>query len=683
MRKWLIDISNRHEIIFKTLLYAAFVASAVWMLPQQKKFRYIYEVNKPWAYNNLEAPFDFAVKKNNDSLEAERRERLKYAPFYLKKIPLSDEGILHKLDNAVAEVYGNDSTFNSSQRKQEITTQLKKVAQEIYKTGVVNVAEWKSFTPDNPLKLVEGNLYTDVNYSDFIEKITLDETSKKIAGRLNIVLNDTINRIIVNVISPNIVPDEELNKSSRTHLAEDVSLYSGLVERGDLIISRGEIITPQKLLVLDSFRELNLNYSSAQDGALIGKILLTGIAFLMLMLFLAQLRSDIFWDNRKMILIFTINVFTLLIYTWILKSNVVSHYVVPLCILAVVIRTFFDTRLALFNHIVIVIIAGSADPGGFDFVFTQIAAGMVTLFAIKNMRNRSQAFSAVAMVFATYMICYITLLLIHDGTLENFVWEDAGWILGNVLLTLFAYPLIYFLEKIFSVTSDISLAELIDSGNPLLRELSIKAPGTFQHSLQVANLAEAAIFKIGGNALLVRAGALYHDIGKMDMPRYFIENQSTHVNPHDELSFEESASIIISHVIKGIEKARMHNVPDLVIDFIRTHHGTTLVQYFYESFLKNYPDKIIDEEMFHYPGPKPFSKETAVLMMADSVEAASRSLKNYDTSSIENLVEKIIDNQIEQEQFVNCNITFRDISEIKKLFKKMLGSIYHVRVEYA
>jgi putative nucleotidyltransferase with HDIG domain len=298
------------------------------------------------------------------------------------------------------------------------------------------------------------------------------------------------------------------------------------------------------------------------------------------------------------------------------------------------------------------------------------------------MRKRSQAFFAASMIFIAYMICYTALEIIHEGNLANINWENSGWLLGNVLLTLFAYPMIYFLEKLFGLTSDISLVELADSNNALLRELSIKVPGTFQHSLQVANLAEAAIFKIGGNSLLVRAGALYHDIGKMEMPLYFIENQSTQVNPHDELAFDESAGIIISHVIKGIEKARKNKLPDLVIDFIRTHHGTTRVQYFYESFLKNFPDKMVDEEMFHYPGPKPFSKETAILMMADSVEAASRSLKTHDAESIRNLVDKIIDNQIEQEQFLNCNITFRDISEIKKLFKKMLGSIYHVRVEY-
>jgi len=259
---------------------------------------------------------------------------------------------------------------------------------------------------------------------------------------------------------------------------------------------------------------------------------------------------------------------------------------------------------------------------------------------------------------------------------------DIGWITGNALITLFSYPLIYITEKSFRLTSDVSLLEMSDLNSPLLRELSLKAPGTFQHSMQVANLAEAAIYKIGGNALLVRAGALYHDIGKMDMPLYFIENQSAQMNPHDDLAFEESAGIIISHVIRGIEKAKRNNLPDLLIDFIRTHHGTTMVQYFYQSYLKNFPEEIVEEEDFRYPGPLPFSRETAVLMMADSVEAASRSLKNHDADVINKLTDSIIENLIAQNQFVNCNITFRDISEIRKIFKKMLMSVYHVRVEY-
>src|SRR6185436_1855397 len=272
--------------------------------------------------------------------------------------------------------------------------------------------------------------------------------------------------------------------------------------------------------------------------------------------------------------------------------------------------------------------------------------------------------------------------ILHEANLRSIDWMNLKWFLGNSLITLFAFPLIFIFEKTFGFLSDVSLMELSDSNSPLLRELAFRAPGTFQHSLQVANLAESAIFKVGGNPLLVRVGALYHDLGKMDMPMYFIENQNTQGNPHDNLSIEESVRIIKSHVIKGIEKAKKHKVPEQVIEFIRTHHGNSRLQYFYHSFLKNFPDEILDEKLFHYPGPLPFSIETAVLMMADSVEAASRSLQHADAETIDLLVENVINHQIEQNQYINSPITLKNISDIKKIFKKMLMSIYHVRMEY-
>ncbi|MFM9051974.1 MAG: HDIG domain-containing metalloprotein, partial [Bacteroidota bacterium] len=272
--------------------------------------------------------------------------------------------------------------------------------------------------------------------------------------------------------------------------------------------------------------------------------------------------------------------------------------------------------------------------------------------------------------------------ILHEASFRSIDWMSMRWFLGNSVITLFAFPLIFVFEKVFGFLSDVSLMELADSNSPMLRELAQKAPGTFQHSLQVANLAEAAAFKVGGNPLLARVGALYHDIGKADMPQYFIENQNNHVNPHDGLSFEESAKVIKSHVIKGIEKARKNKVPDLIIDFIRTHHGTSRLQYFYQSYIKNFPDQVPDEELFRYPGPLPFSKETVLLMMADSVEAASHSLKTADPASLDRLVDSVIDHQMESGQYDNAPITLRDIQVVRKLFKKMLLSVYHTRVAY-
>jgi putative nucleotidyltransferase with HDIG domain len=346
-------------------------------------------------------------------------------------------------------------------------------------------------------------------------------------------------------------------------------------------------------------------------------------------------------------------------------------------------RAFFDARLALFVHLITMLIVSLHVSGDrFHFLFIQVLTGITALFSIVNMRHRSQLFFSVVIIIAVYSALHIGLHAVAEGELIVLQTQDFVNYTISAVLVLLAYPLIFVFEKIFGFVSDVTLLELSDTNNPLLRELAEKAPGTFQHSMQVANLAEEAIRRIGGNALLVRTGALYHDIGKADMPVYFIENQTGGINPHEELTFEESASIIISHVIRGVEKAKAGKLPDIVIDFIRTHHGTTNTAYFLTLYKKNNPQDFVDEELFRYPGPVPYSKETAVLMMADAVEASSRSLKNHDGESIDQLVEKIIDDQADQHQFDNSNITLKDITAIKKIFKKKLRSIYHVRVEY-
>lgn len=679
MRKWLINISNQHENILKLLLFSVSTTLILWMLPHQIRYKFDYTLGKPWSYDELKAPYDFAIEKNKDSVEAEKKSRLAYASYFLK----TDSQAVLLINKRVAEfdLFNYIDSTNRLNRASAKNRAEALIASVINK-GVINKETLPEYQPGNLLKIVSDNNYKEVSLKSFIQSVEIKDFLKKTSLETNTDLPEPILEELANLIQPTIIADKELNNAYRSQIIQSVSPTSGIINQGERIISKGEIVTAQKIQVLASLKNVSENFSEPNRHVFAGQTLLVLICMTMLMLFLRQLRKDIYSDNRKITLLFLLILFTVFIYTYVLKSGEISLYLVPVCILPIVVRTFFDTRMALFTYVITVLVLGSVAPNSYEFVFAQIVAGMVTIFSVKNMRKRSHAFFAVLMIFISYLLSYIAIEIVHEGNITNINWQNAGWLLGNVLLVLFAYPLIYFLEKIFNITSDISLVELADSNNSLLRELSIKAPGTFQHSLQVANLAEAAIFRIGGNALLMRVGALYHDIGKMEMPLYFIENQTTQVNPHDELAFEESASIIISHVIKGIEKARKNNIPDLVIDFIRTHHGTSLVQYFYESFLKNYPDKIVDENMFHYPGPKPFSKETAVLMMADSVEAASRSLQVHDAISISKLVDSIIENQIEQGQFDNCPITFRDITEVKKIFKKMLGSIYHVRVEY-
>jgi putative nucleotidyltransferase with HDIG domain len=355
-------------------------------------------------------------------------------------------------------------------------------------------------------------------------------------------------------------------------------------------------------------------------------------------------------------------------------------FVVPLCILPLILKTFYDARLGLFVHVLTVLILGFVVPNSFEYIFLQIIAGIVTVLSVSELYKRANLFISIGQITIIYIVGYLAFHLIHEGDLRNIVWLTLGLFLLNGMITLFVQPLIYIYEKIFGLVSDVSLLELSDTNSKLLKELSNKAPGTFHHSLQVSNLAEAAANEIGANAMLVRVGALYHDIGKMLNPTYFTENQITNVNPHDELSPKDSAKVIIDHVIKGIELARKNNLPDRVIDFIRSHHGTTQVYYFFKKQQELESD--VNEEDFTYPGPIPFSKETAILMMADSVEAASKSLKNPTFLIIDEFVDKIIAGQVKANQFINADITFKEIETIKKIFKQKLRNIYHLRVEY-
>jgi putative nucleotidyltransferase with HDIG domain len=363
-------------------------------------------------------------------------------------------------------------------------------------------------------------------------------------------------------------------------------------------------------------------------------------------------------------------------------NDAVSVYVIPFVVVPIFLKTFFDIRYALFVHMITLLLAGFWVPNSYQFVLMNFLAGLVGVFSMRSYYKRGILFYAATFVFAAYAMVYILLSIMQEGDLSQIEWINVLWLAGNGLLVLTIYPLVFLFERIFGFLSDATLFELSDTNQPLLRKLAEKAPGTFQHSMQVANLAEEAILKVGGNSLLVRAGAMYHDIGKMDDPQYFIENQHDGVNPHNDLDFKSSARVIIDHVTKGVETGKKHNLPDKIIDFIRTHHGSSTVQYFYRSFLNSNPEEEVDIREFTYPGPKPYSKETAVMMMADSVEAASRTLKTYTPESISDLVENIVAHQSAEDQYSDSDLTFGDITIIKDIFKNRLSNIYHSRIEY-
>ncbi len=687
MRKLLIFISNKHEMILRSIIIVASVLVMVYLMPHHIRYRLEYKKGKPWTGETLQAPYRFAILKSRDSLETEKRQLMLEAPvcYGLDSVVRQKvlTGFRKNLTGSFSGLIVPRAEPESDAGKMLSTGE--EVLHNLYQTGIIHLSKSSPEMSGKPVMLITGNKFT---YREPEEFYTITSARDYIHGFLfsnPAPFNDRLEQQLIQVLEPDVYYDEATTSKIKDQLLEGISLTHGYVNKGDVIIAKGELVDSRKSLLIESLRatfERRDEPVESTGEVLAGHLALVSIAIGVLMIFVALFRKDVFADNKRMTIIFLSIILLVFVYSRALRMEAVNLYIVPCCILPIVIRAFFDTRVALFTHVITILILGSIAPNSFEFVYMQIIAGMVAIFSIVNLRNRSQLFIATSLIFLAYLVCYIGQSIIHEGSILRVEWANTTWLFANAILTLFAYPIIYVYEKVFGVISDVKLIELSDVNVPLLRELSLKAPGTFQHSMQVANLAEAAVYRIGGNALLVRVGAMYHDIGKMDMPMYFIENQSTQVNPHDELTFDESARIIISHVIKGIEKAKKHNLPDLIIDFIRTHHGTTMVQYFYQSFLKNYPEKILHEEDFQYPGPIPFSRETAVLMMADSVEASSRSLPNPDEESIDELVEAIIDRQIAQQQFINCDITFKDITVIKKLFKKMLMSIYHVRIEY-
>lgn len=681
MRKFILFLSNKHQVILRYFLVLSTILLIVLILPLETQFNYSYKIGKPWVYENLMAPFDFSIAKSDDEVTREKAEHIqKIHPFYKvdEEVSLNQ---LRGLKNFINDSLKTQGDIGDEEQLKLVSSILEK----IYQKGVILFDDRFPVHDDSVITIVQQNEAMDYYTGNFF---TIQSAYEFIEGELEaakIKDKQWYHSILDRFLVHNVLYDDKTTQLWTDQALEGISLSRGLVQSGEAIIKKGDVVDQEKFQKLESLKsevKSQETLSSSKWTIRLGYFFLVSLSLVSLMIFLGLFRKEVFEDNSRLLLLMLLLLLMVGLFVWVQRYQQFDTYLVPLCILPIIVRAFYDTRIALFSHVILLMIIGHIAPRGFEFIFMQLIAGMVALFSIATFSRRSQFFISVTLIFLTYLVSYSGISLIHESTFKTIDWSNAKWFFANSFITLFAFPLIFIFEKTFGFLSDVSLMELSDSNSKLLRELSFKAPGTFQHSLQVAHLAEAAVQKVGGNPLLVRVGALYHDIGKIDMPQYFIENQSTLVNPHDELSFEDSALIIRSHVIRGVEKAKKNNIPEQIIDFIRTHHGDMRLQYFYQSFLKSYPDVIPDEEQFRYRGPLPFSKETAVLMMADSVEAASRSLKSKSRESIEDLVDSVIQNQMDQSQYINSPITMKDISDIKKIFKKMLMSVYHARIEY-
>ncbi|TYP98334.1 hypothetical protein C7447_103507 [Tenacibaculum adriaticum] len=682
----LINILYKNNASFyKALLFLITAVAIVYLFPKGGQFKYDYSQGKPWQYDNLYAPFDFAIQKTDAEIAVEKEEIESNSNQYFVFNTATKEEVAKEFVSQMNLLIPSDSL--STRDINKLTKYGKDIIEDIYKYGFIDEAsKGKIISENSIINIRKGNAIENIAFSRMVQSnqvlpiITKGvESFPKFYGR-----NYTFN-ILSEILKPNVTFDSDFTQKELNEALKGISYTKGKISKGELIILKGDIVEGKSFSVLKSFEVASKSQiwtKSNYNWIVFGYTVLVSLALLMLLLFLKKYRLEIFNDNNKVTFIF-FNVFLLIfIQTLVIKYNSDYVYVVPLSILPIVLKAFFDARLGLFTHVLTVLLLGFIVPNSFEFIYLHIIAGIVTILTVSELYKRANLFISIGQITLIYMLTYFAFSIIKEGNANNLNWTYFILFAANGLLSFLAVFFIYFYEKVFGLVSDVTLLELSNTNSKLLRDLNEKAPGTFQHSMQVANLAEAAANEIGANSMLVRTGALYHDIGKMTNPMYFTENQSTGVNPHNDLSPKDSARIILDHVIKGIEIAKKNNVPDRIIDFIRTHHGTSLVYYFYKQEENNNPDEKIDVRKFQYQGPIPFSKETAILMICDAAEAASKSLKNPTAHSIDSLIDKIVEKQKGDNQFINSDITFREIEKIKKVIKNKLMNIYHLRVEY-
>jgi len=667
----------------------SFIITAILLfliLPGEPKFKYEYQKGFPWRHDNLVAPFDFAILKSAQEIEDEKAEQIATVIPYFKCDTVILNTNIKKLKNELLVGLDAEETEKAS-----IIKTLEYRLRQMYRSGILQRSA-ESYPELNGKTEINNRTGNTVKKTE-IENIYSEKTAY-----------NSMNRIIEEIkeqypqqsawlaqISPekyivaNMEYDEITTQKAIDEVLEKISTSRGMVQIGERIILEGEIVDTEKFQALESLKAsyekergegINKYMVSIGKGILI--LLLMGLVFAFLYIY----RLDILKQTSKLVFLLLFTVAIILLAGVINAIPNLHIYLVPLAIFPIIVRTFFDSRTAIFMLVVTTLLIGFYAPNNYEYILLQVTAGIVSVFSLNKMHRRSHLILATIWVLLTYVFVYAALNLIHEGSLLSFNYEMLKWFLFSSVLILAVYPLVYIFEKLFGFISDVTLIEISDSNQPLLRKLAEEAPGTFQHSMQIANLAEEIILRIGGNPFLVRAGALYHDIGKIAKPNFFIENQAVGMNPHDRLNYLKSAEVIIDHVKNGVKMAQKHKLPVSLIEFIATHHGTTKAKYFYLKYQQENPDKKIDEEAFIYPGPLPKSKEAAVVMIVDGIEAASRSLPEKTYVNFKALIEKMVDQKINDKQLDRSDLTFRDINVIKETLLEKLVNIYHIRIEY-
>ncbi len=673
-------IRHSYYNVGRVFVFVVAIVLVCWQMPRSGKFKYEYQLSKPWQHETLYAPFDFPIYKDYETLNAETEAaKAKVKPIFV----FNDDEMVASRNLLFVNFESQWDAASHLDRDRNLDC-LFNVFDSIEEQGIVAydnaTANLESSSEVNVIRnkvmrsVRYGELYSMNSATEAVAEM-LENADKQIDKKL-------LSELVNGALRQNVFYNADLTKKEVDKAAAAVSLTYGMVQKDQVIVSEGELVDENIYNKLNSLQHEYTTRSMSSDESLrvlLSQIFLVTLVFVLMGLYGNKLHKKVFAQMRNIVLLLTLMLLIIIPSYILVKFTPGLIYMMPVCLLAIMVGSFFNLRLAFSTQVFAVMLISLVVPNPFQFIFMQLVATVVTVFGMSNTRTHHRFIQAALFVFVGYLLVYLAFTFLSTSEID---WSVVLLLLLNALFTLLAQPLILMFERIFGVTTSLSLMELSNTNTPLLRELAATAPGTFQHSIQVANLCEEVLFEIGGDTQLARTGALYHDIGKIKNPMYFTENQHGAYSPHNDLSNIESAEIIISHVTDGIEMAHKAHVPERIIDFIRTHHGTRRTDYFYINEQKAHPDEEIDPTPFTYHGPAPFSRETAVLMMADSIEAASHSLKDPDEKKISDLVDNIINKQMEAGQFLNTDLTLHDIETARKVLKKKLMSIYHVRIAY-
>lgn len=667
-----------HNLLMRVWITALTVAIIVWFLPRDSNSkRYNYDVGKPWMYQSFIAQFDFPIYKSEDAIKQEQDSILKGLMPYYNYDPTREKKELERFNKD----FSSELTGLSHHYRAIIIDRIHR----LYSAGIMNTPEYNAIAHDstNMVKVVDGKSATPIEigcmYSTMsaYEALLKDEELSKDRALLQ-KLN------LTNYLEPNLTYDKEKTETERTDMLGSIPLASGMVLSGQKIIDRGEIVDDYTYRVLSSFeRELQRRNATQMEltTTFIGQVIYVTILVMLFTMYIALFRKDYFDKPRSIMMLYVMITLFPIAVAMMIEHNWFNVYIVPFAMAAIFARMFMDSRTAFVTQLTIVLICAAAVKYQYEFIIIQIVSGLVAIYSLRELSSRAQVIKTAALVTVSCCAVYLALQMMQETDVLKLDSKMYTHFAVNGVLLLLSYPLMYLIEKTFGFTSNVTLFELSNTFKGVLRNLSEVAPGTFQHSITVGNLAAEVANRIGADSLLVRVGALYHDIGKMTNPAFFTENQAG-VNPHDALTCKESAKIIIGHVAEGVKIAEKANLPTIIKDFILTHHGRGMAKYFYIKYQNEHPDEVVDKEQFTYPGPNPFTREQALLMMADTCEAASRSLQEYTEESISSLVDRLIDAQVADGCFKDCPITFRDIAQAKQVLTERLMSIYHTRIQY-